>query len=252
MSAFTGVPAIFRKGKPVMVDYDTGATARAAGDVVVIGAIPCVAHAPNPQFTGGTTVDALAVGGGIYECATDGTGVPGDEVFWDATNKKITATAAGNTHFGIMVAGPTFLLSGAAPGSDLDLCWVYHCPKGKPPNVFEGKRSEATQSATATLSVAQVLGGFINSAPAAGITLTTPTAANLVAGIPGCKVGDAFDVVIENTAAGANAITLAAGTGGTLRGGTSIAQNKSAILRFVLTNVGSGTEAYTVYSVIGA
>ncbi|HZT79587.1 MAG TPA: capsid cement protein [Gemmataceae bacterium] len=252
MAAYTGPSAIFRKGKPVMIDFDAGGNSYRAGDVVVIGPTPCVAHEDIPAFTGGPTRDALAVRGGVYEMATDGTGVIGDEVFWDAANKKITATAAGNTHFGTLVAGPSFLLSGAGPAADLDLCWVLHGPKGKPPNVLEGARSEATQNATATLTPAQVQGGLINSAPAAAITLTTPPAATLVAGIPGCKVGDAFDVTLTNTAGAANSITLAAGAGATLRGGTTVAQNKSALLRFVLTNVTPGTEAYVVHSIVSA
>lgn len=251
MSANTGVQTVFRKGKPVMADYDAGATAYNAGDVIVIGAVPVVAHQQIPAYTGGQTLDAVAVGGGIYEGPADGAINPGDEVFWDDTNKKFTATAVGNTHFGILVAGPTFLSSDAGPTTDLDLCWVLHKPSGKPPNTLEGKASEATQSTTATLTAAQLLGGLINSAPAGAVTLTLPTAANMVAGIPGCKVGDRFICSLENTSGGANTITLAAG-GATLRGGTSVAQNKSALLIGVITNVGSGTEAYTVHSIIGA
>ena len=252
MAANSGPMTTFRKGKAIMVDYDAGVSTYNAGDVIVIGPTPVVAHESIPSFTGGKTRDAVAVEGGIYECVTDGTGAVGDEVYWDATNKKITATATGNPHFGIMVAGPTFLASGASPAADLDLCWVLHRPKGRPANTFEGSRSEATQSTTAALTAAQIQGGFLNSAPAAGITLTGPTAAALVAGIPGCKVGDTLDLVIENTAGGAFAITLAAGAGATMRGGTSIAQNKSALIRFVFTDVTVGSEAYTQYNLIGA
>ena len=251
MAANSGPMSTYRMGKPVMVPFDAGVTTYNAGDVIVEGPTPVVVHLDIPQFTGGATQDAVAVGGGIYEMVTDGTGVIGDEVFWDATNKKITATAVGNTHFGIMVAGPTFLLSGASPTTDLDLCWVLHRPRGIAVGGSEGSFSEATASATAALTAAQLLGGFINSAPAAGITLTLPTAANMVAGMVGCKVGDRFRTVIENTAGGANAITLAAG-GATLRGGTSIAQNKSAVLEGVITDVTPAAEAYTVYAIIGA
>jgi hypothetical protein len=252
MAANTGVMAGFRKGKPIMIDFDAGSTTYLAGDVLVIGPTPFVFHDRVPQFAGGPTRDALAAGGGIYECVADGAmPVLGVEVFWDATNKKVTLTAVGNTHFGRLLTGPTFLLSGAGPAADGDLCWVLHDPKSVATSGQSGAYSETTQSTTATLSAAQLLGGFINSAPAGAITLTLPTAANMIAGMPGCKVGDRFRTAIENTAGGANTITLAAG-GATLRGGTSIAQNKSAILEGVITNVGAGTEAYTVYSVVGA
>jgi len=124
-----------------------------------------------------------------------------------------------------------------------------HIPRGAG-SVSSGK-SEATQSTTATLTAAQLLGGFINSAPAGAITLTLPTAALMVAGIKGAKVGDSIECAIENTSGGANSITLAAG-GATLRGGATVAQNKSAIIKIVLTNVTASSEAYTAYSIVGA
>lgn len=245
------MPALyFVSGKPIMVPY-TPAASKGAGDVVVSGATPFVIHAQNPPFGTTTIKDAAAAKGGIYLGTADGALAVGGDAFWDAANAKFTATSTGNTHFGTVVAGPTGDLVGAGPAADGDQAYVLHDPKGVGSAVLAGKRSEATQSTTATLTAAQLLGGFINSAPAGAINLTLPTAANMVAGIVGAKVGDTIDCVIENTSGGANAITLLAG-GATLRGGTSIAQNKSALLRIVLTNVGAGTEAYTAYSLIGA
>ena len=238
-------------GKPIMQKYTAG-SAVAAGDVVRVGSIPAVAHVDIPSFTGGPTLDALAIGGGVYVIATDGTPVLGEDVYYNTSSKKLTATSVGNLHFGTLVAGPTGDMSAAGPAADGDLGYAYHEPLGTSAGTAIGTRSEATQTTTASLTAAQVLGGMINSAPAGAVTLTTPTAALLVAGIPGAAVGDSFDVTIENTSGGANTITLAGGTGCTFRGGTSVAQDKSALLRFLLTNVGNGTEAYTVHSVVGA
>src|SRR5438045_260125 len=53
-------------GKPVMSKYTTVASYN-AGDVIVLGGTPFVAHADNPPFTGGTLTDALAAGGGFYQ-----------------------------------------------------------------------------------------------------------------------------------------------------------------------------------------
>lgn len=241
----------FIGGRPQMVDY-TPAAAKSAGDVVVSGAVPFVVHVANPPFGTTTIKDAVAARGGVYQGTADGAMTVGGDAFWDATNAKFTTTAAGNTHFGTTVAGPTGDLVGAGPTADGNAVYVLHDPRGVTPGTLNGKKAEATASTTASLTAAQVLGGFVNSAPAGGITLTLPTAALLVAGMPGAKVGDAVDVSIENTSGGANAITLAAGTGGTLRGGTSVAQNKSALIRIVLTNVTSSAEAYTAHSIIGA
>ena len=242
--------AAYIYGKPIMSNATPPGT-WAAGDVIVVGATPLVAHEDNPPFAGGTKTDALAAGGGVYAIATDGTGELGRDIYFNPSTSQLTATAAGGVHFGTLVAGPSGDLFGAAPAESGDLGYALHKPNGGATNALPGTFSEATQSTTATLSAAQLLGGFIDSAPAGAITLTLPTAANMVAGVPGAKVGDAFECSVENTAAGANPITLAAG-GATLRGGTSIAQNKCALLRIVLTDVTSGSEAYTVYSLIGA
>lgn len=235
-------------GKPLMMDSTPGSS-WAAGDVIVIGSAPFVAHVDNPAFGSTVVKDALAAGGGVYVGASDGTPTIGTAVFWDDTNNKFTATSVGNTHFGTTVAGPTGNAQGANPTADGDNVYVLHQPNGAANT--SARKSEATASTTATLTIAQLLGGFINSAPAGAITLTLPTAANVVAGIPGAKVGDSFECSIENTSGGANTITLAAG-GATLRGGTSVAQNKAALLRFVITNVTASSEAYTAHSIVGA
>lgn len=133
MAVNSGMQARFVKGKPIMVDFDAGATTWNAGDVVVINSAPTVVHGKIPGFSGGQTRDAVAAEGGVYECMTDGTGRVGDECYWDDTNKKITATANGNTRFGVMVAGPTFLTSNTGPAADTDMAWVLHRPRGQAP-----------------------------------------------------------------------------------------------------------------------
>jgi hypothetical protein len=238
-------------GKPVVVRHTEAAT-HLAGDVIVIGATPFVAHVDVPSFTGGTLTDALAAGGGVYQMTANGALTLGQDVWWDPAAGKISGVSVNNVHFGIIVAGPLFDLGSAGPAADGDLCHVLHCPEGFTPYSLPGIKAEATVSITATLTVTQLLNGFVNSAPAGAITLTTPTAAAIVAAMKGAKVGDSFECVIENTSGGANAITLAAGAGVTLRGGTAVAQNKAAILKGVLTNVTAAAEAVTLYSVVGA
>ena len=240
--------ATYKYGKPIMVKHvETGT--HAAGDVVVIGSTPFVSHVDVPSFAGGPLTDALAAEGGVYQLVTDGTPVIGQDVYFNGTSKKLTLTSAGNVHFGTLVGGPAGDLGGASPAADGDYGDALHQPKSVATSA--SVKSEATASATATLTPAQLLGGFVNSAPVAGITLTLPTAAAMIAGMKGCKVGDSFEVSLENTSGGANTVTLAAG-GATLRGGTAVAQNKAAILRGLITNVTAAAEAYTVHSVVGA
>lgn len=112
--------------------------------------------------------------------------------------------------------------------------------------------ANVTTAGNVTYTAAQLLGGRITRDPnGAGRTDTTDTAANIVAAIASAAVGDTFDTIVENTADAAEAITLAAGTGVTLERldgtGATIAQNGSAILRTVLTNVTASSEAVSIY-----
>jgi hypothetical protein len=112
---------------------------------------------------------------------------------------------------------------------------------------FSPKTVVTTDSTAAALTytIAQLKGGLILRDPnGAGRSDVTPTAALLVAGIPGCKVGDSFDFVIRNTADAAETITLTAGTGATLSGTMTIAQNNSKRFRVVVDSL----TAYSVYS----
>jgi hypothetical protein len=106
----------------------------------------------------------------------------------------------------------------------------------------------ATAAAT-TLTTDSVLGGLIlRDAAGAGRTDTLPTAADLAEAIQGVMVGTSFTFHVRNTAAGAFAITVAVGTGGTASGKMTIAQNFCKSFTIVFTNVTVGSEAYTCYS----
>jgi len=128
---------------------------------------------------------------------------------------------------------------------------------GKPLKVIERGRvlpySLVTTDSTAsalTYTAAQMLGGLMLRDPnGAGRSDVTPTAALLVAAIgQGCGVGTSFRFVLRNTADAAETITVTAGTGATLSGTMTVAQNNSKEFLVVVTNATSGSEAYTVYS----
>jgi hypothetical protein len=100
-------------------------------------------------------------------------------------------------------------------------------------------------AANTTATAAQCVNGLFDNTAATGVnTLTTPTAALLVAYLSGCMVGSTFDFSIVGDA-GSN-LTVAAGVGGTLVGNSSVVSGSSARYRVRLTNVSSGTEAYTL------
>lgn len=103
--------------------------------------------------------------------------------------------------------------------------------------------------AAVTYSTAQILGGLILRDPAgAGRSDVTPTAAQLVAACPGITSGVSMRVTIRNTADDAETITLTNGTGVTISGTATIAQNNSKTFIVYFSEVASGKEAVTFYS----
>lgn len=111
------------------------------------------------------------------------------------------------------------------------------------------KRTVTALTDTATVTIAQLLTKVIEGAPTAAATYTLPTAANVVGGIVNAKVGDSFDFHIDNQSAGANTITVAAGSGGTATGTLTVAQNVVRSFKLVITNVTAASEAYNLYGI---
>lgn len=75
-----------------------------------------------------------------------------------------------------------------------------------------------------------------------------PSAALLVAAVPDPQPGRTFECDIRNVSGTAVSITLTAGTGCTIVGTATIAQNNLKTIRITITNRTAGSEAYTVYS----
>lgn len=103
-------------------------------------------------------------------------------------------------------------------------------------------------TATATLTAAQSFNDIIRGVPTAAATYTTATAAAIIAAIGGdCAVGTTYMLVVLNASAGANTITVAGGTGVTVSGVATVAQNASKIFLGRVTSVTAGSEAITLY-----
>lgn len=78
---------------------------------------------------------------------------------------------------------------------------------------------------------------------------TLPAASALVGAFPGAFVGLSFMLIVKNSTNGNYTLTLAAPSGAvTITGTATVAQNNTKLFLVRLTNVGTGTEAYTVYS----
>lgn len=108
-----------------------------------------------------------------------------------------------------------------------------------------------TTTAAVTYTGAQFINNLILRDPnGAGRSDVTPTAALLVSAIgKGAQVGSTIDFVIRNTADANETITMTAGTGVTLSGTMTIAQNNSKRFLLVIDAITPGAEAATLYSV---
>jgi len=111
-----------------------------------------------------------------------------------------------------------------------------------------------TTAGDVTYTVTQVVRGLlVRDCNGASRADTLPTAADLVAAIPGCAVGDTIRTYIVNGSDAAETITITEGAGGTWPAAQTAAsriipQNASKTVHMRLNNVTAASEAYIVYA----
>jgi predicted RecA/RadA family phage recombinase len=171
-----------------------------------------------------------------------------DKIYWDNTNKVCSNVSTVGRFIGVATAAaanPSSLgqvrLNGiSAPG-------VAGVQAGSPTPT-----SKATAGAV-TLTAAEVLSGiYVRDCAGAARSDTLPTAALLVAAVPGAKVGDVVKLKIVNGSDAAETLTILVGTGGAFDANQTAAsqvipQNTSKDLLLRLTNVTAASEAYVAY-----
>ena len=109
-----------------------------------------------------------------------------------------------------------------------------------------GNLTLAAPTATATLSTAASFNAIVRGVPTGAATYTTATAAEIYAAYGNARIGDTFVLIVINASAGANTITVAAGSGGTDRGTMTVAQNASKI--FIGRFTGISTPAFELFA----
>lgn len=106
-----------------------------------------------------------------------------------------------------------------------------------------------TTAGAVTYTAAQFLAGLILRDPnGADRTDVSPTAAQLIAAMPGATIGQSFQFDLVNTADASETITMSGGTGVTIAGTTTVAQNNGKRWIVYITNAAKGSEAVTVRS----
>jgi hypothetical protein len=114
---------------------------------------------------------------------------------------------------------------------------------------FIGQSGSVSTAGNVTYTMAQILAGLIlRDAAGANRTDTTPTAAQIVAGMAGALAGSTLEFAVRNISGGAFTVTVQGGAGVT---GTvpAIAQNTGTRMMFVITNAAPGAEAVSIYAV---
>ncbi len=162
----------------------------------------------------------------------------------------------GNGRAVYIASGPNFNACGgtAAPGNGpcgslYNNGWITHFGSG----AFYPTTNPTTLTSAGveTYTAGAILNVMILRDPnGASRSDVLPTAALLVAALPGATIGTTIPVWIRNDADAAETITITAGTGGTVTGGgtMTIAQSAAKLLWIRLTAVQPGSEAYIVYS----
>lgn len=173
----------------------------------------------------------------------------GDKIYWDNTNKRAdNVPTAGFRFIGLCTeaaANPTatgkvVLVPGCAG-------WLAGQGEAAP------APASINTAGAVTYTAAQILGGIIVRDPnGAARNDVLPTAALLVAAMPGVAVGDIVKTKLINGADAAETITLSAGAGGGFDANQTAASqvlpqlnSKDIIIR--ITNVTPAAEAYVAY-----
>ena len=87
--------ADFKSGSPCMVDLTPGSSLT-AGDVLVVGDMPLIAH----RDIAANALGAMGAGGGVYQVTASGAIGAGVKIYWDDAANKVTATASTHKLFG--------------------------------------------------------------------------------------------------------------------------------------------------------
>lgn len=120
------------------------------------------------------------------------------------------------------------------------------------PTVTQTLVTLTTAGGIVTLTTAQLLAGLITANCDDAQTMTTPTAALIVAAINGCQVGTSFDLDVVNY--GDTTLTLGLGTGVTKKTIASVAAVLTLAtltakrFKFIVTVTTAGSEAVEVYA----
>jgi hypothetical protein len=141
----------------------------------------------------------------------------------------LATTSFGRSFLALADAAATRTLIGLVIGTDV-------APPASPVftgNVFAQQPAPTAKSASATLTIAELLTGIVTATSATAVALTLPTGTLTDAGILGgaLAVDRAFEWVVINLGSSSGAVTVGAGTAHTIVGSATVAIGTSARFR---------------------
>jgi hypothetical protein len=160
----------------------------------------------------------------------------------------VTATDAGEGQALTNGIASGVLIDASGADEDLASCLIFQV---YPAFTSAKVRTVVTDSTSGprTFTGAEIFGGMILRDPNGAVRSDVmPTAADIVANIPACVVGSSFEFVIRNSGATYTITITTEGADVTLSGTMTIATANSKRFLAVVTNIGAGTEAATIYS----
>lgn len=223
----------------------SGTTAGGAGSTLSATAGAGGAKTGTGAAAGGAGA-AVAIttgaGGNTASAGTDAGGAGGTLTLTGGAGGNATAGTGNGGNGASIVLAPG--AGGTTTGGTAGITGMVRIGGATPKPLLLNVSRAALADADATLTDAQHRGGVISMIPTVARTVTTRTAAQLVAAFPGIAVGNAVMLFVCNASAGAFNVVLAGGAGVTLVGSGAVSQNLSAGFLLVATNVGGGTEAF--------
>ena len=233
----TGVGAASaRTDAATMVNVQDGTGVYVA---TVGGTADAITLTPSPAITAyaaGQTFRWIASGANTTNVTVAVSGLAAKAV----TKNSSTALIANDITSGTIVTatydGTRFILGTATLGSN-----SFIGQQKSSAGEFNLKTVTALSDADATLTAAQLITGLFTITPTVARTLTTDTAANIIAALTGYAVGSHFKFTVVNT--DAFSVTLAAGAGVTLAG-KAIVNNGSGTWRVRI----DSASAVTIYT----
>jgi len=233
----------------------SGTTNGSAGSALTFTGGAGGAKTGTGTANGGAGASSTNIGGaGGATAATAGTAVGGAGGNAGLTGGVGGAATAGTANGG---AGGSIPLQpgpgGASAGGIAGQAGVVYVAGTAPMPFLQNQAIAALADTDATVTAADVRSGIWTVATGAtNRTKTTPAASALISTFPGIQVGSVIELTICNLKA-ANTVTLGLGAGVTAAGGTNlvVAAAAAVIFKLVATNVGTGTEAFTVVRAAG-